>query len=109
MQGPDIVSYAFRDDLSRKQIIKLARQYEGVDMAALMGADEENFPFVIEEGQGQGCFWNAYSGIMNWIDEDPVLAHATLQYLREHAYPVFKSAEAAERYAKEHDWPRKSQ
>ncbi|RYD68280.1 MAG: hypothetical protein EOP83_01100 [Verrucomicrobiaceae bacterium] len=108
MGAPDIVSYAFRDDLSRKQIIKLARQYDGVDMAASIGADEDNFPFVIEGENSSVCFWNAYSGIMTWPDEDPVLRYAAAQYLREKAYPVFKSVEEVKRYAKEHDWPRKS-
>jgi hypothetical protein len=44
------VSYAFRDDLSRKKIVKYAAQYDGVDMARLLGADEENLPFLIQDG-----------------------------------------------------------
>jgi hypothetical protein len=103
----DIVSYAHRD-LSRKQVVKLARQYEGVDMAELMGADDENFPFVIEDGFGAVYFWNVHHGIMAWIDEDPVRNHAMIQFLREHAYPTFKTIQDADQYAKEHDWPRKS-
>jgi hypothetical protein len=104
----DIVSFACRDDLSRKKVVKLARQYEGIDMASLMGADDENFPFVIEGEVGRAWFWNAYNGIVSWIDEDPVRSYATIQYLRDNAYPIFKTIEDAERYAKERDWPRKA-
>ena len=41
----EFVSYAYQD-LPRKKIKKYAAQYEGVDMATLIGADEDNFPFL---------------------------------------------------------------
>ncbi|WP_435009316.1 hypothetical protein P12x_000568 [Tundrisphaera lichenicola] len=52
-------------------------------------------------------FWNVYNGMMCHLDEDPVRAHATAKYLLENAYPVFDSPQDAERWAQEHDWPRK--
>ncbi|WP_337177455.1 hypothetical protein [Paludisphaera sp.] len=52
-------------------------------------------------------FWNAYNGVMLHIDEDPVRAHATVEYLKGHGYPVFDSTEEAEQWAREHGWPRK--
>jgi hypothetical protein len=106
MEEPrQIVDYAHRD-FSRKEIIKHARQYDGIDMAKLMGADEDNFPFVIED-VGRVCFWNVYNGIMTWIDEDPVRTYATIRYLQDNAYPTFKTLEDANRHAKEREWPRK--
>jgi hypothetical protein len=102
-------SYAFRD-LTRKKVVKYAAQYEGVDMAELMGADEENFPFLIRRGEDQYMvmFWNVYNGMMVSLDEDSVRQYAMVKYLRENAYPIFNSPEEAERYARERDWPRKS-
>jgi hypothetical protein len=102
------ISYAFQD-LPRKKIVKYAAQYDGVDMARLMGADEENFPFLIQDGDEDYfiMFWNVYNRIMAHLDEDSVRAYATANYLKEHAYPVFASFHEAERHAREHDWPRK--
>ena len=101
------VSYAFQD-LPRKKVVKYAAQYDGVDMARLMGADEENFPFLIQDGDNDYVmFWNVYNGMMVHLDEDSVRAYATAKYLKEHAYPVFASTQDAERWAQEHDWPRK--
>lgn len=102
------VSYAFRD-LPRKKVVKYAAQYEGVDMAHLMGADEENFPFLIREGEDNYSVmvWNVYNGMTVHLDEDPVRDYATAKYLREHAYPTFASPEKAAKWAQEHDWPRK--
>jgi hypothetical protein len=102
------VSYAFRD-LPRKKIVKYARQYEGVDMARLIGADEENFPFLIQVSDidYSVMFWNVYNGMMLHLDEDQVRDYAMAKYLREHAYPVFASLQEAEKWAHEHDWPRK--
>jgi hypothetical protein len=102
------VSYAFRD-LPRKKIVKYAAQYEGVNMARLMGANEENFPFLIQDGDDHYLVmvWNVYNGMMEHLDEDPVRDYATANYLRENAYPVFTSLQEAEKWAREHDWPRK--
>jgi hypothetical protein len=102
------VSYAFRD-LPRKKIVKYAAQYEGVDMARLIGANEENFPFLIQQSDDSYSvmFWNVYHGIMVHLDEDQVRDYATANYLRKHAYPVFTSSQEAEKWAKENDWPRK--
>jgi hypothetical protein len=84
--------------------------------AAFLGADEENFPFLIrqdpncrddEPGAFQVLVWNVYNGIMARLDEDPVRHYAAVQYLREHAYPVFANFRETEKWAAEHDWPRK--
>ena len=86
------VSYAFQV-LPRKKIVKYAAQYDGVDMARLIGAGEENFPFLIEGGDHNYfvMFWNVYFGVMAHLDEDPVRHYATANYLRANAYPVFAS------------------
>ncbi len=85
-------------------------------MAVLLGADEDNFPFLIRnDGSGRdddpGAFqvmvWNAYNGMMAHLDEDEVRHYATVLYLREHAYPVFASFREAEKWAADHAWPRK--
>jgi hypothetical protein len=108
LMDEQFVSHAFQG-LPRKKIVRYAAQYEGVDMARLMGADEENFPFLVQDGD-RGylvMFWNVYHGIMAHLDEDPVRAYATANYLKEHAYPVFASLQEAEKWSQEHDWPRK--
>jgi hypothetical protein len=104
----EYVSYAFQD-LPRKKIVKYAAQYECVDMASLMGANEDNFPFLVGTGGDDYSvmFWNVYNGIMEQVDEDAVRRYATVRYLRENAYPVFNSLQEAARYAQERDWPRK--
>ncbi len=104
-----LFSYAFQD-LSRKKIKKYATQYDGIDMALLLGADEDNFPFLLSDdfAEHQLMIWNSYNGIMEYTDDDPVRDYATVQYLRDHAYPAFESLDAAENWAREHDWPRKS-
>ena len=103
----EIISYAYQV-LTRKKIIKYARQYKDINMAKLIGADKDNFPFVIEEGESENVyFWNKYNGIVIHVDEDPVRLYATIKYLKESAYPVFKSFEEAEKHAKDRDWPRK--
>ena len=111
----EFVSYAFQD-LPRKKIKKYAAQYEGVDMAALIGADEDNFPFLIRNDPDSsdddpGAFhvmvWNAYNGMMERLDEDSVRHYATVLYLREHAYPTFANFREAEKWSVQHDWPRK--
>ena len=58
------ISYAFQD-LPRKKIVKYAAQYEGADMACLMGADEENFPFLIRSGDSDYMVmcWNVLVGL----------------------------------------------
>ena len=101
------VSYAHRD-LSRKQIIKCAQQYDGVDMSVLIGADDSNFPFLIRSGDDQYniLFWNRSCGMMEHHDEDSVRAYAAAKYLLDHGYPVFDSDQDAVKYATEHNWPR---
>lgn len=103
------VSYAFKD-LSHKKIRKYAAQYQGVDMATLMGADEDHFPFLINNGDGSFdvYWWTTHSGIMTQIDEDAVRAFATVAYLMDHAYPRFASIEDAEAWATSRDWPLKN-
>lgn len=108
----EFVDYAFQD-LPRKKIKEYAAQYDGVDMAVLIGADQENFPFLIrsdtlctkESGIAfQVMVWNTSIGIMTHLDEDPVRVYATVRYLQENAYPVFETLEEATN----HDWPRKT-
>src|SRR5688572_6731305 len=105
----DFVSYAFLD-LPPKKIKKYAAQYVGVDMTEFLGADEDNFPFLvrIRDENYAVRIWNAYNGIMEYSDEDPVRFYATVKFLNDNAYPVFASLEAAEKWATEHRWPRKS-
>ena len=50
------ISYAHQD-LSRKKIIQYAAQYDGVDMAELLGADEDRFPFVVDDGTVASVFF----------------------------------------------------
>ena len=103
----EFISYAHQD-LSRKKIIKYAEQYDGVDISALIGADESNFPFLIRSGDDQYdiLFWNRSCGMMEHHDEDSVRAYATVRYLLDHGYPVFDSDDDAVKYAAEHNWPR---
>ncbi len=102
------VSYAF-EELDCKAVKKYSRQYEGVDMAKLIGADEDNFPFLIkaDDDEYDLMFWNKYNGIMMQIDEDSVRAYAAKQFLKDNAYPVFANYAEAESYASSHNWPRK--
>ena len=48
---PEFKSYAHQN-LPPKKIKKYATQYAGVDMAALIGADEDNFPLLISAADG---------------------------------------------------------
>ena len=50
MRSHDFKSYAHQD-LSREEIINYSRQYNGINMAELIGADEAQFPFVVQEGE----------------------------------------------------------
>ena len=103
----EFTSYAGQD-LSSKKIIKYAQQYTGVDMSCLIGADEDNFPFLVVESESETiCFWNAYNGIMDLLMEDQVQEYALKEFLRENAYPVFDSIESAEKHAIDRAWPRK--
>ncbi len=90
-----------------KQIKKYAKQYKGVDMAKLMGANEDIFPFVIEEEKDHfmTMWWNKNGGMMTILDEDSVRSYATAVYLKENAYPVFKDLKEAQEYAADRDWP----
>ncbi|MGI9456568.1 MAG: hypothetical protein ACR2NU_08400 [Aeoliella sp.] len=108
MMDSDFTSYAFQD-LTLRKIKKYAAQYDGVDMTLLLGADDDNFPFLIHtvDDEYQLMIWNAYNGIMEHTDEDPVRAFATIQFLRDRAYPVLDSLDAADQWARQHDWPRK--
>ena len=106
-RSPEFISYAHQD-LSRKKIIKYAEQYDGVDMSALIGADDSNFPFLIRCGDDQYdiMFWQRSCGMMEHLDEDSVRGYATVKYILDRAYPVFDSVADAEKYAIEHNWPR---
>ena len=107
MKPEQFTSYAHQE-LSRKKVIKYSSQYDGVDMAKLMDAGEDRFPFVVNDGtNAYVCIWDPYSGILMELDEDPVRAYATQKYLSENAYPVFDSFQAAEKYSIEREWPRK--
>ena len=108
----EFINYAFQN-LARKKIKKYAAQYEGVDMAEVLGADDDNFPFLIRQDRNrrddepdafQVMMWNAYNGVMEYTDEDSVRYYATVLYLRAHAYPVFTSFREAEKWVAEHDW-----
>ena len=104
------ISYA-HCDLDRKKIRKYAKQYDGVNMAALKGITEDNFPFLIHYGDSPddtiAHWWEPTIGIMTEMNDDPVESYAFAQYLLENAFPVFDSYGAAERWADEHDWPRR--
>lgn len=101
-------SYAHQA-LSQQQIIKLAKQYAAANMAKLLGADEDNFPFIVRvDGKETVVFWSKYSGMNVYPQEDPVMSFAAIEYLKSHAYPQFASMKAARQYAIDHDWPRKS-
>lgn len=104
----EFVSYAYKD-LPHKKIKKYAVQYDGVDMTEFLGADEDNFPFLLRVGSDDFnvMIWNAYSGFLQHLDEDQVREYATVKYLLDHAYPVFDSMTAAQKWAEDHDWPRK--
>ncbi|GAB5407537.1 MAG: hypothetical protein Aurels2KO_57680 [Aureliella sp.] len=105
----EYISYACQD-LPLKKVKKYATQYDGADMAALMGATEDNFPFLVRDSNGDygAMWWNAYSGIMIQMNDDDVQVYALVQYLLEQAYPRFDSIEDAEKWSIAHDWPRKS-
>ena len=100
--------YAYQD-LPIEKIKKYAEQYRGIDMWALHGIDEDSFPFLIwqSEDDYQVMFWSKYDGMMAHLDEDPVRDYAFAVWLKENALPVFETFGEAERYAKEHGWPRK--
>ena len=104
-------SYA-HEDFSADQIARYAEQYNGVDMAMLKGATPDRFPFLVRSESHplgyDGCWWNAYCGVMIEMNDDSVEDYAFVGYLLEHAYPRFESFDDAEQWAKDHDWPRKS-
>lgn len=106
MKQSDFKSFAFQD-LTRKEIEKFAKQYDGVDMAELMGADEDYFPFLIQDSEGDfsAMWWSKQGGMMKILDEDGVRSYATAMYLKNNAYPVFKDFEEAKKWAIDHDWP----
>ena len=101
-------SYAHQD-LTIEEIRKLVKQYIDIDMWALHGMDEDFFPFLIRESEDnyQIMFWSKYDGMMAHLDEDPVRDYAFALWLKENAHPVFETLGDAEKYAKEHSWPRK--
>ena len=101
-------SYAHKD-LTIEEIRNLAKQYIDIDMWALHGMDEDYFPFLIWESEDnyQIMFWSKYDGMMAHLDEDPVRDYAFALWLKENAHPVFETLGDAEKYAKEHSWPRK--
>jgi len=101
-------SYAHQN-LPIEEIKKLAKQYHNIDMWALHGMDEDYFPFLIwkSEDDYQIMFWSKYNGMMAHLDEDPVRDYAFALWLKENAHPVFETLGDAEKYAKEHSWPRK--
>ena len=108
------VSYAHQT-LSRRRIKKLAAQYEGENMAVLVGANEDNFPFLVREPGVHSDYpeafvmmmWNTSAGVLDVTDEDPVRSYATIKFLLDHAYPVFDNIDDAQTWAAEHRWPRK--
>ncbi|MFM2479530.1 hypothetical protein [Celerinatantimonas sp. MCCC 1A17872] len=102
----EFISYAHKE-LSIKEIKKLARQYNGVNMWKLMGVDENEFPFLIwkSEDDFSVMFWTKHSGMKANLDEDPVSDYAFAIWLKENAHPVFTSVLEAEQYAKDHEWP----
>ncbi|MBT5904114.1 MAG: hypothetical protein HOH58_18605 [Opitutaceae bacterium] len=106
MERSDFKSYAYTE-LSAKEIREYAIQYDGVDMAKLMGANENRFPFLIQDNEEAHLivWWIKDGGIKMLHDEDRVRSFATAMYLKENAYPVFKDIKEAENWAKKHDWP----
>lgn len=100
-------SYAHKD-LDRKKIIKLARQYDGVDMTQMFGANDSHFPFLVRSHADsyELLFWNRTFGMMAVLDEDPVRSYATILFMLDRAYPVFNSLSEAEQWAIDHNWPR---
>jgi len=101
-------SYAHQE-LPLSKIKILAKQYNGVDMWELMGKDEDDFPFLIwiSDDDYQVMFWSKYNGMMAGLDEDPVRDYAFAHWLKNNAHPVFGSLEKANKYAEDHQWPRK--
>jgi hypothetical protein len=105
----EFISYAHQD-LPLKSLKKYAAQYDGVDMATLMGADEDNFPCLVRDG-GDGytvMWWNPYMGFTLSMNDDAVQTYALLQFLLSSAHPRFESFDDAQAYSVAHDWPRKT-
>lgn len=105
----EFTSYAFQD-LPRKKIKRYAAQYAGVDMTLFLRVDDNNFPFLIHADGDDDyhlMIWNSAYGIMEHTDEDPVRAYATVQFIRDRAYPIFDSLDSAQQWARDHQWPRK--
>lgn len=106
MENRKFISYADQE-LTREEVIQHALQYEIVNMAELIGANEDHFPFIVDDGDVLSiCFWNLFSGITLELYEDPVLMYAVQKYLKDNAYPVFKSFKEAKAYSIKRDWPR---
>jgi aromatic ring-opening dioxygenase LigB subunit len=90
--SPQFVCFAHQD-LDRKAIKKYAKQYDGVDMIALMGLREGDIPFLIRLDDDYGLmYWSESLGMMMQIDEDDVRAYATKQYLIQKQCRIFDSA-----------------
>ena len=111
MPQPRFVSYA-HEDFTASQLERFAAQCDGVDMAALKGACEDRFPFLVRSDTHplgySGCWWNPYCGTMNEMNDDAVEDYAFVAFLIENAYPRFDDFDAVEVWAVDHDWPRKS-
>ncbi|MCC9641610.1 hypothetical protein LOC71_04940 [Rhodopirellula sp. JC740] len=106
-----IISYA-HENFTAEQLPRFAAQYDGVNMAALKGATEDRFPFLVRSDTHplgyNGCWWNPYCGITIEMNDDAVQDYAFVAYLLENAYPRFDSFDAADDWAAIHNWPLKS-
>ena len=105
----EFISYAHQD-LPLKSLKKFAAQYDGANMAELLGANEDNFPVLVRDGGDDytAMWWNAYMGFTISLNDDSVLVYALRQFLLDNAYPRFESFNDAQAYSVAHDWPRKA-
>lgn len=75
------VSYA-HEEFSVDQLARFAGQYDGFDVAALKGASEDRFPFLVRSESHplgyDGCWWNPYCGITIEMNDDSVEDYSKL-------------------------------
>jgi hypothetical protein len=102
-------SYAFQH-MHPKRVEKLAAQFTDDEVRDCLGEDKDNRAFIFEPSEGVASFmlWNAINGPIICMDDDDVRAHARLDFLRRHGYPILRSLDEIHAYAELHSWPRKT-
>ena len=97
-------------DHPRKKIRKLAERFSDQEVRASLDESDDWRPFIFEDpcGSPSVMFWSAYDGPMMMMDDDKVRVYAQIEFLRRHAYPVFRSDAEIRAYAATHGWPRKT-